>query len=972
MPAPRHPEPTTDGCPIEGRIARLTAQSDGSGGYVSTGTETVLVTDDCQQFPSHSVGDLVFGPDGYLYATMGEGASFLNPGAGGQDYGQYGGTRTDSNGKVVTPANPCGDPPAAAGTGLTAPTGEGGALRAQSVRRTDGPVVLNGTLMRLQTSGAGAPGNPFASSTDANAKRILAYGFRNPFRITFAPGSSTVWVGDVGYNAWEEVDRVSVPNVSATANYGWPCVEGPDVGNYFTTAAPNLCSGITTGNTVDPYYDYNHGSAVASGDGCSTSAGSVISAVGFYEGASYPAAYHGALFFADHSRDCIWAMLPGSNGLPDPNDVVNVLSGTAGASCLACTVDLESGPSGNLFYVDFDGGTINQISYATPAAVITSDVTSGFVPLTVHFSGTSSHGGAGTLTYSWDLNGDGTFGDSTSATPQFTYSTDGTVNVRLRVTDANDVTGTSAAYPITAGDTPPTPSIDLIDGAAPPAQPTLDGNGDPPPVRPGGIPAIYSVGQTISFSGSATDAADGTLPASALSWNVRIFHCPLAGCHTHDLETISGVASGSLAAPQHDYPSLLMITLTATNSHGQKTSTTVYLYPKTHVLTFQSNPTGLTVGGGGTTGAGPVQATFIEGSVISLSAPILQTVGGTQYGFVSWSDAGAGTHNVTVGTADATYTARYIPDSRLAGSDRYGTSAAAAAKYPAHQDVVYVASGAEFADAAAAAAIAGQQGAPLLLVQPTAIPAAISAQLTRLAPNRIVVLGGSGAVSSGVVTQLGAYTTPTTGQVTRAAGADRYATAVDLAETTFTSPVDTVVVVDGQDFADAVSAAPLAALDHAPVLYVQPGAVPSSVDDALLNVLKPTHIVIVGGTAVVSDAVADAMIATYLADDASRLTRLGGADRYATAELVALQVANGSHPSAVYVASGLAFPDALTGAALAASLGDPVLLAKPLTPLPAGTFDGMATMQPQAVVVMGGTGALSDAVLVALPAASAP
>ena len=83
-------------------------------------------------------------------------------------------------------------------------------------------------------------------------------------------------------------------------------------------------------------------------------------------------------------------------------------------------------------------------------------------------------------------------------------------------------------------------------------------------------------------------------------------------------------------------------------------------------------------------------------------------------------------------------------------------------------------------------------------------------------------------------------------------------------------------------------------------------------------------------------------------------------------------MADGSHPSAVYVASGLAFPDALTGAALAASLGDPVLLAKPLTPLPAGTFDGMATMQPQAVVVMGGTGALSDAVLVALPAASAP
>ena len=112
------------------------------------------------------------------------------------------------------------------------------------------------------------------------------------------------------------------------------------------------------------------------------------------------------------------------------------------------------------------------------------------------------------------------------------------------------------------------------------------------------------------------------------------------------------------------------------------TSTTVYLYPKTHVLTFQTNPTGLTVSGGGTSGPAPVQATFIEGTGISLVAPPLQTLGGTQYGFVSWSDGGGATHSLSVPAADATYTARYIPDSRLAGPDRYGTSAAAAATVP--------------------------------------------------------------------------------------------------------------------------------------------------------------------------------------------------------------------------------------------------------------------------------------------------
>lgn len=974
------PGPTTDGCPGEGRISKLSAVSDGSGGW-TMGTETPLVTDDCQQFPSHSVGNLSFGPDGYLYATMGDGASFNNPGdSGGQDYGQWGGTRADQAGHVYTPPNPCGDPTTAVGTAPTAPTAEGGALRSQSVRRTDGPTVLNGTLMRLQTNGAGAPGNPFAASADANAKRILAYGFRNPFRFTFKPGSGTVWVGDVGYNSTEEVDRVAVPDSQTTSNYGWPCFEGNTAGTYYTTTALNLCGSIS--NTVAPYFTYDHGTCLPSGLACHVTTppnsgpcdwgdGSVISAMGFYTGSSYPAAYQGALFFGDHARDCIWAMQPGSNGLPDPTKVVKVLSGVAGANCAACPVDLEAGPNGDMFYVDHDGGTINEISYGTPQAVIQSDVTHGAAPLTVHFDGTGSQTSAPPLSYSWDLDGNGTFGDSTSATPTHVYA-DGTYQVRLRVTDANGVSNTSGPYPITAGDTPPSATITLIDGAAPPAQPTLDGSGNPPPIRPSGVPAFYSVGQDISFQGSASDLEQGTLPAADLSWDVRIYHCPQTGCHTHDLQSFGGVASGHFSAPQHDYPSLLEITLTATDDHGLQDTATVYLYPKSHVLTFQTNPTGLTVTGGDASGPAPVQSTFIEGTGINLVAPPLQTLAGTQYGFVSWSDGGSATHSLSVPAADTTYTARYIPDSRLAGPDRYGTSAAAAAQYPAHQAVVYVASGAQFADAATAAAIAGWQGAPLLLVQPTAIPAAISTQLTRLAPTRIVVLGGTAAISAGVFDQLKAFTTPTTGQVTRAAGADRYATAVDLAETTFTSPVDTVVVVDGQDFPDAVSAAPLAALDQGPVLYVQPDAIPSSVDAALLNVLKPTHIVIVGGTAVVSGAVADRLVATYLGGDASRLTRLAGADRYATAEQVALQVAGGSSPAAVYVASGLSFPDALTGAALAASLGDPVLLAKPSTPLPAGTAAGMAAMKPQAVIVMGGSSALSDAVLIALPAASAP
>ena len=93
---PTPPGPTTDGCVISGRLSRLQAT-----GNVMTGTEQVLINDWCQQFPSHSVGDLRFGADGALYVSGGDGASF-----GGVDYGQFGGGSGSP-----TPANPCGDPP---------------------------------------------------------------------------------------------------------------------------------------------------------------------------------------------------------------------------------------------------------------------------------------------------------------------------------------------------------------------------------------------------------------------------------------------------------------------------------------------------------------------------------------------------------------------------------------------------------------------------------------------------------------------------------------------------------------------------------------------------------------------------------------------------------------------------------------------------------------------------------------------
>ncbi len=75
-------------------------------------------------------------------------------------------------------------------------------------------------------TGAALPDNPLFGSPDANARRIIAYGLRNPFRFTFRPGTSELWIGDVGWNIYEEVNRILDPTDAVVENFGWPCYEG--------------------------------------------------------------------------------------------------------------------------------------------------------------------------------------------------------------------------------------------------------------------------------------------------------------------------------------------------------------------------------------------------------------------------------------------------------------------------------------------------------------------------------------------------------------------------------------------------------------------------------------------------------------------------------------------------------------------------------------------------------------------------
>ncbi|TRW45860.1 hypothetical protein FJ693_07555 [Georgenia yuyongxinii] len=293
-----------------------------------------------------------------------------------------------------------------------------------------------------------------------------------------------------------------------------------------------------------------------------------------------------------------------------------------------------------------------------------------------------------------------------------------------------------------------------------------------------------------------------------------------------------------------------------------------------------------------------------------------------------------------------------IASTRLAGDDRYATSAAiSAASFKQGVAVAYVASGRDFPDALSGAAAAGTQGAPVLLTAPTALPEVVRAELVRLRPKTIVVLGGEGAVSQAVHESL---QTLTTGAVTRLAGTDRYATSAAVSAATFPPDVAVAYVATGRGFADALSGAAAAGAKGAPLLLV-PGSSVTAETRAELARLSPDRIVVLGSTGAVS-----ASVEAELATIAPTVDRLGGADRYATSAAVSADSFPAGVPAA-YLASGLDFPDALAGAPVAGLVGGPVLLL-PAT-IPAAMRIEITRLSPGKVVVLGGLGAVSTAVV---------
>lgn len=303
----------------------------------------------------------------------------------------------------------------------------------------------------------------------------------------------------------------------------------------------------------------------------------------------------------------------------------------------------------------------------------------------------------------------------------------------------------------------------------------------------------------------------------------------------------------------------------------------------------------------------------------------------------------------------------------VAGDSRYTTAVAASKRAfptPSAVDVVVVATGQEWPDALGGASLAGAVRGPVLLTRRTELTAEVRAEIVRLAPSRVVVLGGTSAVSDRVIEEIRATGVS---KVDRISGKDRYETSAAVARETIAiaraadpAYARFVYVTTGADFPDALAVSPVAAYRARPVLLVQPSVVPSATA-AVLADFDVRRVYVVGGSGVVSPE-----IESELARQVPFVARLSGADRYETAlAVIDHGVVAGLSRKGAGLATGRSFADALAGgAAQGLSAPGSVLYLSAPNYLPEPVRAELSARRADIGVMRayGGTGALSETV----------
>ncbi|MBJ6119118.1 PQQ-dependent sugar dehydrogenase [Pontibacter sp. BT310] len=503
-----------------GRVTRYTATLANGALTVNTSSRKVLLGATASTgipitYISHGVGSLVFGEDGSLLVSAGDGAT-----ANGVDFGYF-------------PNDPMNDTfvPQALADGIITSKEDVGAFRAQQIQS------YNGKILRIDpATGNGLPTNPFydASKPNAVASKVWALGLRNPFRFTIKPGTGSatspgiLYVGDVGWMDWEEISVVNKGGM----NLGWPMFEGlMEQPSYFEKArvvmnpfVPNpKYSAANAGNSdmckefytfgsllkqarkttqpeflnpcdnspIPDQYTFVHSRpevdwvndieqngvtpkaitriGTFNGEDAATvgigTAGSNVEGSPFYgssstggiwyTGSDLPAAYKNTYFFGDYGAGWI------KNAVFDANNKLTAIRNFIGKD--ATVTGFATNPvTGGLYYINYATKVI-KISYyggnLPPKAVAKADKLFGTSPLTVKFTGSESTDPENkALKYEWDF-GDGS-AKSTVANPEHTYTSSQIVtrDVVLKVTDVGGLTSI-AKLTITLNNTPPVVKI---------------------------------------------------------------------------------------------------------------------------------------------------------------------------------------------------------------------------------------------------------------------------------------------------------------------------------------------------------------------------------------------------------------------------------------------------------------------------------------------------------------------------------
>jgi glucose/arabinose dehydrogenase len=297
--------------PGGGCVNRVSRFTFGAGDTIDPVTELVLLDNMMSTAGNHNAGDVHFGPDGYLYVTIGD---------GGCDYAsptQCGGSNDASRdqhvllGKVLRITKDGNVPP----TNL----------------------FLGAGTARCNTTGQTTPGN--------KCQETFAWGLRNPFRIAFDPNAAGTrfFINDVGQGAWEEID-----DGHAGFDYGWNCREGAHTNN---TSGP--CSPTPAG-MVDPFFEYSHGGVVpgTSDSGCGSITGGAFVPDGLWPG------YDGTYLFGDFNCGKLFKITQGGGG---------VWSGVRFANGAGGVTSMVFGPHGvsqALYYLTYaGGGQVHRVSY---------------------------------------------------------------------------------------------------------------------------------------------------------------------------------------------------------------------------------------------------------------------------------------------------------------------------------------------------------------------------------------------------------------------------------------------------------------------------------------------------------------------------------------------------------------------------------------------------------------------------------